>query len=55
MPQAELVDELFLEIDKWIAAGKPDTRAKDAFGKHEGADDGAAAPGPRVTMVGASE
>ena len=52
VPQAELVDELFREIDAWIAAGKPDRRAKDAFGKHEGTDDVPTGEGPRVTMVG---
>lgn len=35
VPQDQLVDELFIEVDKWIAAGKPDTRAKQAFGKLE--------------------
>jgi (E)-4-hydroxy-3-methylbut-2-enyl-diphosphate synthase len=54
VPQAELVDELFREIDAWIAAGKPDNRQKDAFGKREVAE-AIAADGPRVTMVGAAE
>ena len=49
VPQAELVDELFREIDKWIAAGKPSERAKEAFGKLDGVE------GPTVTMVGAAE
>lgn len=56
VPQAELVDQLFVEIDKWIAAGKPQGRTQDAFGKHEGADSAdAAASGPSVTLIGAPE
>jgi (E)-4-hydroxy-3-methylbut-2-enyl-diphosphate synthase len=55
VPQDELVDELFREIDQWIAAGKPDRRSRDAFGKSEGAEAGEQAEGPRVTMVGAAE
>ncbi|MCW2971734.1 MAG: ispG [Thermoleophilia bacterium] len=53
VPQAQLVDELFQEIDAWIAAGKPERRDKVAFGKHEGAED-AREPlaGPTVTLVG---
>ena len=46
VPQAELVDELFREIDAWIAAGKPDRREKVAFGKSE-------EHGPTVTLIGA--
>ncbi|MBC7460215.1 MAG: flavodoxin-dependent (E)-4-hydroxy-3-methylbut-2-enyl-diphosphate synthase [Thermoleophilia bacterium] len=53
VPQAQLVDELFKEIDAWIAAGKPERRDRAAFGKHEGADDGSEPlAGPKVTLVG---
>jgi (E)-4-hydroxy-3-methylbut-2-enyl-diphosphate synthase len=49
VPQAQLVDELFLEIDQWLAAGKPDARSSEAFGKSDGVD------GPTVTLVGSVE
>ena len=49
VPQAELVDELFHEIDEWIAAGKPDRREGEAFGKREGEG------GSHAILVGSSE
>ncbi len=36
VPQDELVDELFVEIDRWIAAGKPSARVHAKRGKAEG-------------------
>jgi (E)-4-hydroxy-3-methylbut-2-enyl-diphosphate synthase len=39
VPQAELVDELFVEIDRWIAAGRPNARAHAKRGKHDGASE----------------
>ena len=36
VPQAQLVDELFREIDKWIAAGRPNARHKAKRGKADG-------------------
>jgi (E)-4-hydroxy-3-methylbut-2-enyl-diphosphate synthase len=38
VPQDDLVDELFVEIDKWLAAGKPNARHADKAkrGKHDG-------------------
>jgi (E)-4-hydroxy-3-methylbut-2-enyl-diphosphate synthase len=46
VPQAELVDELFVEIDKWIAAGRPNARHKAEFGKSHKREQ------PTVTVVG---
>lgn len=55
VPQADLVDELFKEIDAWIAAGKPDRRAKDAFGKSESSDSAdKSTKKAQVTVVGGS-
>ena len=49
VPQDDLVDELFAEIDRWIASGRPDNRVEAKRGKahREGAS------GPRMTVSGA--
>jgi (E)-4-hydroxy-3-methylbut-2-enyl-diphosphate synthase len=49
VPQEELVDELFLEIDKWIAAGRPTERAVAKRGKANREQ----AEGPQLTVTGA--